>query len=208
MKTKLALAILMLSASLAGAQEKMADQLRKGVVEEEVNQNLDKAIQIYLSVLKQFDDERPAAAAALFRLADCFRKLGRNDEAIAAYSRIVREFPDQKQLADASRTHLSRTFGSRSVPPTEVPPKSIKAFASEREIVEARRRHDYRMLLLEEIKLLEEQLASYQKKVEIGTISPVGAEMTALKRDILELKRTLLAFDAGAMPIPSGAIKK
>jgi tetratricopeptide (TPR) repeat protein len=205
MKTKLALAILMLSASLAGAQEKMADQLRKGVVEEDVNQNLDKAIQIYLSALKQFDDERPAAAAVLYRLADSYRKLGKNDEAFAAYARVTREFSDQKQLADASRARLTKTLGAKFVRPTEIPPQNIPVSASQKEAIEARGRQEYRVLLVEEIQLLEELLASYQKRVEVGTLSPV---MTALKRDILELKRTLVAFDTGVRPIPSGTIKK
>ena len=39
-----ALLLLALAAVSAGAQDQMVDQLRKAVVEEEVNQNLDKVI--------------------------------------------------------------------------------------------------------------------------------------------------------------------
>jgi tetratricopeptide (TPR) repeat protein len=216
MKTTLALAILMLSASLAGAQDKMAEQLRKGIVEEEANQNLDKAIQTYQSILTQFDQGRPTAATALFHLAECYRKQGKKDEAIAAYRRVAQEFPDQNKLASASRDHLSKTYGI-SQNPREYPYLSTSGNArvvstSSPTITEQRKSEEarlwYRALLLEEIALLEQQLESYNQRVYIGTLQRNGPEMTALKRDILELKRTLAAFDAGAMPIPPTSIKK
>jgi tetratricopeptide (TPR) repeat protein len=202
MKTTLALAILMLSASLAGAQDKMAEQLRKGIVEEEANQNLDKAIQTYQSILTQYDQGRPTAVTALFHLAECYRKQGKKDEAIAAYRRVVQEFPDQNKLAAASRDHLSKTYGMGQSQSTKLSPA----------VIEQRKSSDarlwYRALLLEEIALLEQQLPSYQNKVDAGIISPGGPEMTTLKREILELKRTLAAFDAGAMPVLPTSIKK
>jgi tetratricopeptide (TPR) repeat protein len=202
MKTTLALAILMLSASLAGAQDKMAEQLRKGIVEEEANQNLDKAIQTYQSILTQYDQGRPTAATALFHLAECYRKQGKKDEAIAAYRRVIQEFPDQNKLAAASRDHLSKTYGISQNQSTNLSPYIIE----QRKSADARRR--YRALLLEEIMLMEQQLESYQKSVDIGVMKPLGPEMTSLKRDILELKRTLAAFDAGAMPVQPTSIRK
>lgn len=209
MRTTVAFAFLLLSAGLAGAQDKMAEQLRKGIVEEEADQNLDKAIQTYLSILTQFDQGRPTAATALFHLAECYRKQGKKDEAIAAYQRVVREFPDQSKLAAASRGHLSKTYGISQAQPTNLSPTTVE----QRQYVEQQRRSDdarraYRALLLEEIQLLEKQLDSYEKRVEIGTLSPTGPEMIGLKREILELKRTLVAVDAGAMPVPATSIKK
>jgi tetratricopeptide (TPR) repeat protein len=202
MKTTLALAFLMLSAGLAGSQDKMAEQLRQGIVEEEANQNLDKAIQTYQTLLAQYDQGRPTAATALFHLAECYRKQGKKDQAIAAYKRVVQEFPDQNKLASASRGHLSKTYAVSQAQSPILSPITVEQRRSD----DARR--TYRALLLEEIQLLEQQLGSYQKKIDIGTISPVGPEMTALKRDILELKRTLAAFDAGAMPVPPTSIKR
>ena len=197
MKTTLVLAFLMLSTGLAGAQDKMAEQLRQGIVEEEANQNLDKAIQMYQAILAQYDQGRPTAATALFHLAECYRKQGKKDQAIAAYKRLVQEFPDQNKLASASRGHLSKTYGVSQTQPTSLSPTIVQ---DQRKYIDARVR--YRALLLEEIQLLEQQLDSYKEKVHIGILSPVGPEMTALKRDILDLKRTLAAFDAGAMPVP------
>lgn len=191
MKTKLALVILALFANLAVAQDKMSEQLRKAIVEEEGNQNLDKAVQAYQSILAQFDEERKTAAAALFHLADCYRKQGKKDQAIVAYKRIVQDFSDQTKLAESSRNYLSRTFG---ISETQAPdPK--------REIAEARQL--YRSYLLEEIQLVDRQISNMQK-----IFAPDGPEATALKRDLLELRQTLALFDAGLVPIPRAPSKK
>jgi len=190
MKSKLILTILMLSASLAMAQDKMADQLRKAIIEEESNQNLDKAIQAYQSILKQFDQERQTAAMALFHLADCYRKQGKSNQAIAAYKRVAQEFGDQTQLADASRNYLSKTYGLS---------QEQLAAGGNREAIAARR--EYRRLIEEEIRLAEMQIAGLEKRVQTGGISPSGPEMIAARRELLDMQRTLVAFDAGA-PIP------
>ncbi len=62
-------------------------------------------------------------------------------------------------------------------------------------VIERRKTADarlrYRALLQEEIVLLEQMSEGYQKKIDMGFLSPTGPEMLAWKRDILELKRTL-----------------
>ena len=109
---KTTLAILLLSTSLAGAQDKTGDRLRKGILEEEANHNLEKAIEAYQSIVKQFDEERNTAATALFRLAECYRKQGQTDQAASAYQRVIREFSDQSKLAELSRAQLPKTPGT------------------------------------------------------------------------------------------------
>jgi tetratricopeptide (TPR) repeat protein len=169
----------------------MAETLRKGIVEEEVNQNLNAAIQTYQSVVAQFDEERKTAAAALFRLAECYRKQGKNDQAIAAYKRIVQEFPDQTKLAEQSRSVLTKTF---KLPPQQA---AIPLRPTERQpAVYARER--YRALLEDEIKLVVDQIKSAQRRVELGSARP--DEITKLQKELLELQRSLAAFDLGVMP--------
>src|SRR5439155_19782212 len=46
------------------------------------------------------------AASAVFRLGECYRKLGKTNEASAQYERILRKFADQGELAALSRQHL------------------------------------------------------------------------------------------------------
>ncbi len=198
MRLNLTLLFLTLAAGPALAQEQLADQLRKAIVEEESNQNLDKAIQAYVAILRQFHDLRATAATALFHLAECYRKQGDNAKATTAYQGVVRDFPDQTKLAEASRKYLPKDVGAgQETRETEHTKQS--------QYEEARRR--YRVLLEQEIKLVETQIQEMQRRVFIGTVSPVGPEMTGLKKELLELQRALAAFDAGAIPIPANVIK-
>jgi multidrug resistance efflux pump len=106
MKTMLMTAVVVALAVPTGAQQGMSDRLRQGITEEETTQNLQKAIEAYRAVVAQYDQERKVAGTALFRLAECYRKTGRRDQAIAAYQRVVREFPDQAAMVDSSRRQL------------------------------------------------------------------------------------------------------
>jgi tetratricopeptide (TPR) repeat protein len=77
-----------------------------GVMEEENNLNLDAAIQRYQQALAKFDSRRTAAAQAVFRLGECYRKMGRMEEAKVQYARVLREFSDQEALVKASQGYL------------------------------------------------------------------------------------------------------
>jgi tetratricopeptide (TPR) repeat protein len=110
MKKKLALLFLICMAGTAVAQDQMADLLRKAIVEEEANQELDKAITAYIAILEQYDKQRVTAATALFHLADCYRKQGIDEKAIDAYQRVMRDFPEQTEFADASRNYLASVY--------------------------------------------------------------------------------------------------
>ena len=86
--------------------------LENGLMAEEVNFDLDAAMRSYQAVISRFDDQRRIAATAIFRLGECYRKVGRLPEANAQYARIVREFSDQKRLKDLSEKQLSRDSAS------------------------------------------------------------------------------------------------
>jgi TolA-binding protein len=109
MKTKwLAGCILLAGAMILRAQTNdLSAALQKGLFEEEANRNLDAAISNYQALATQFDRDRQVAATAIFRLGECYRKLGRTNNAVVQYERIVREFPDQKTLATLSQQNLT-----------------------------------------------------------------------------------------------------
>ena len=94
--------------------------LQKGLFEEEANRNLDAAISNYQALATQFDRDRQVAATAIFRLGECYRKLGRDNDAVVQYQRIMREFPDQQTLATLSRQNLTALRAA-------VPPQLITA---------------------------------------------------------------------------------
>jgi tetratricopeptide (TPR) repeat protein len=182
-KLTLALMALFVIAGAQGAQDPLAETLRKGVVQEDTNQNLDAAIQAYQSVLTQFGEERKTAATALFRLAECYRKQGKSDQAMAAYKRVVTEFSDQAKLAGQSRTVLAQTFKVPTEPAAGAPNPQTE---------EARRR--YRDTILAQLAVARAQMAEEQKKFDLGTTEMVRVLQAQSK--IAELEGELATVGA------------
>lgn len=85
----------------------VSDELGAGMLEEEGNRAFEQAIRAYQLAVSEYDRQRPSAANAIFRLGECYRKLGRFDEAKVQYARILREFADQKELAAYSRKFMA-----------------------------------------------------------------------------------------------------
>jgi len=94
---------------VARSADSLTQNLQHGLFEEEANHNLDAAIKAYQAVVSQSDEQRKVVATALFRLGECYRKLGKTNEATAFYQRILREFADQEQLVGLSRENLSKS---------------------------------------------------------------------------------------------------
>ncbi len=91
--------------------------LPKGILEEDLNLDLNAAIQSYQSLITQFDTQRAMAANAIFRLAECYRRLGRTEEARSQYARILREFADQAPLVRLSRKYATSLTATPTAPP-------------------------------------------------------------------------------------------
>jgi len=188
----LALVLLILAGGLCGAQDKMAEAIRKGIVEEDTNHNLNAAIQDYQSVVAQYDQDRQSAATALFRIAECYRKLGKSNEAIAAYSRVVKDFADQTKLAEPSRNQLTNTYKI---------PQQPAAGAVDSATAEARRQ--YRAILLEGIKAAQEDCDFVQGQFKMGAISEL--DTFDAQAELARFQSRLAAFDAGLTPqLPPG----
>src|SRR5438445_6432470 len=99
------LAILVLGRE-ARAADGLTQTLQHGLYEEEANQNLDAAIKSYQAVIDQSQEQRKVVATALFRLGECYRKLGKTNEASAQYQRVIRDFSEQEQLVKLSREQV------------------------------------------------------------------------------------------------------
>jgi len=102
MKTFNLVAVLVFAVN-AFAADPLTERLQRGLFEEEANHNLDAAIKEYQSVVSQSDEQRRVIATALFRLGECYRKLGRTNEAATFYQRIARDFSEQEQLVRLSQ---------------------------------------------------------------------------------------------------------
>ncbi len=98
---------LIVSVAVQGfAADALTEALQKGLFEEEANQNLEAAIKAYQDVLGRAEEQRRIAATALFRLAECYRKQGKTNEASAEYRRLVRDYSEQATLVNLSRQNL------------------------------------------------------------------------------------------------------
>jgi hypothetical protein len=73
--------LLAASGLAAAATNDLPTMLQRGLFEEEANHQLDAAIVNYKEAIEHFDHERQLAATAIFRLGECYRKLGRTNEA-------------------------------------------------------------------------------------------------------------------------------
>ncbi len=111
MKNTLAIAtITALFAAGSPAEEDkpgLAGHLQQGLVEEEVHRDPEAALAHYQKLLEDFDAGRRFAATALFRSAECQRKLGDEEAAAADLQRLLREFPEQEKLAALAGQNLA-----------------------------------------------------------------------------------------------------
>lgn len=103
MKTIYLFCTLLVVATRVGAADALTEKLQRGLFEEEANHNLDAAIKEYQSVIRQSDEQRKVIATALFRLGECYRKLGRTNDADAQFRRILTDFSEQDALVTLSR---------------------------------------------------------------------------------------------------------
>lgn len=187
MRRRSIFAMLTFAAAMGVAQDRVSESLRKGVVEEESNHNLDAAIQDYRAAVAQFDQMRQMAATALFRMAECYRKQGQQGPATEAYRRVVQEFPDQGKLVEESQSILKNTL--------HVPAAELQADAKRDNA-----RRVYRDTLEKELALVQKECDRVNGLVQ-DTVLPAEALVEAQMK-LLQAQRQLAAFDAG---IPQSA---
>ncbi len=69
--------------------------LSKGIQLEEVKGELEKAIEVYQTIVDKFSDNRPIAAKALLHIGLCYEKLGLK-QAKKAFQDVINKYPEQK----------------------------------------------------------------------------------------------------------------
>ncbi|HEY4085105.1 MAG TPA: tetratricopeptide repeat protein [Bryobacteraceae bacterium] len=207
MRLKTMFAILMLCAASGFAQEHMADMLRSGIVAEDSKQDARAAIQQYNAVLKEYAGARETAATALFRMAECYRKQGDRQRAIASYQRVMQEFSDQSKLVARSQKALAtyqvaaNESGRRGNASDKEKFDQLMAEVAQQQTKAAQAREHYRESLQNEIKIAQEQLTNAQQQNRAGA-APV-AMVDEYKAKVAKLQSDLAAFDAGIDSRPS-----
>jgi len=133
-------------------------------------------------VLSQFGEARQTAATALFRMAESYRKLGKNDQAMAAYGSVIQDFSDQGKLVEQSRSILSGTYHE-----TRTEAVSNKA--------QDQARMAYRDTLVQEVRLNVKKLTDIENARALGQGNPQDVDNARIA--LLQVQRELAAFDAG-----------
>lgn len=107
-------ALLLISPGTRGAEAaKNPEELfQRALFAEEGRRDLTNAIRDYEEVVRRLDEQRRLAATALFRLGECYRKLGRANDAAAQFERVLREYSSEDALATLAEQNLSVVTGS------------------------------------------------------------------------------------------------
>jgi tetratricopeptide (TPR) repeat protein len=91
-------------ASAAMAADSVSALLEKGIYSEETVGDLPKAIEIYQKVVDEAKTSEAYAAEAQYRLGQCLLKQKKNDEATAAFKKLIESYPNQKEwIAKANK---------------------------------------------------------------------------------------------------------
>ncbi len=101
MRRTLRLTVVAVLSALVALQAQSGQALfEKALAKERVEGNLREAIGLYERVAREYSSDRALAAKALFQIGHCYEKLGKV-EARKAYERVLRDFGDQAQAAEA-----------------------------------------------------------------------------------------------------------
>jgi outer membrane protein assembly factor BamD (BamD/ComL family) len=96
----------LLTLTVVIGQSNGADKmLNKAIYQEEVNGDLQKAIEMYEMIAKDFPNERAIVAKALYRNAFANEKLG-HKTATGLYKKIISNYADQTEMVNLSKKRL------------------------------------------------------------------------------------------------------
>jgi len=103
----LAVVLLGLLCSPPARPATLEDTFNQALIAEEGRGDYETARAGYEDVVRQLDSQRRLAATAVFRLGEVYRKLGRTNDAVVQYHRVLRQFPEEAALAELSRQNLA-----------------------------------------------------------------------------------------------------
>lgn len=108
MKTHLILivALILLTGSISAQDNKASLSLTAAIYEEEVSGMLDKAVELYLNILKKYPNDRKVCAKTLYRLGLVNEKMGKQ-KADEYFTRLVNTYPDQIEMVALAKAKLT-----------------------------------------------------------------------------------------------------
>jgi len=112
-------AILAIFVSIAGIARQAEDPgvlLRAAIEKEEVDGDLQAAIDLYKKIVDKYGSQRAVAAKALVRLGGCYEKLGEKQASLAqkAFEKVIENYPDQADAVKTAKEKLSVLLRARA----------------------------------------------------------------------------------------------
>src|ERR1035437_10139783 len=102
----LAITSLLATAPIAAAASP-SELLEQGIYSEETKGDVDDAMKLYQQVVAESKAGQAVAAQAQYRLGMCYHKKKNYAEATAAFEKVVRDYPDQRDLVALASKYLS-----------------------------------------------------------------------------------------------------
>ena len=113
-KTGAALLLLAITGVLGTAQLATAaspsELLEQGIYSEETKGDVDAALKLYQQVVTEAKAGLAVAAQAQYRVGVCYYKKKNYGEANAAFEKLVKDYPDQKDLIALANTYLANAM--------------------------------------------------------------------------------------------------
>lgn len=108
MKTNLILiiALILLTGFVSAQDNKASVSLTAAIYEEEVSGKLDKAVKLYLNILKKYPNDRQVCAKTLYCLGLVNEKMGKQ-KANEYFTRLVNTYPDQIEMVALAKAKLT-----------------------------------------------------------------------------------------------------
>jgi len=88
------------------SQQTAGELFERALYMEEIKGDLQKAIELYQKILKQFPENREVAAKAQLHIGLCYEKLGLQ-EARKAYQKVIDNFPEQTEVVKVAKEKLA-----------------------------------------------------------------------------------------------------
>jgi len=95
----------------AGAAESPSALLEKGIYTEETVGDLDAAAKLYEKAVAAAAKMESVAAKAQYRLGLCLLKQKKDDEAVAAFKKLIEAYPNQKDWVAKAKKHIPGEAG-------------------------------------------------------------------------------------------------
>jgi Tol biopolymer transport system component len=114
------IAILAALVSVAGIARQAEDPgvlFRAAIEKEEVDGNLQAAIDLYEQIVAKYTDNRAIAAKAQLRIGLCYEKLGKEQasQAQKAFEKVIADFSDQTEAVSLAKEKLSVFLGAQAI---------------------------------------------------------------------------------------------